>query len=448
MCEEIDDGSIELRSGQATSKFLGAAAKSQLSNEEVENAVLDSSGDEDEADDSKGEDAAGSNSESGSDEDGDDGLGWVTSCLLDEDMSDTKKASKAQKPVTPRKSARTQSAPSPGASCRARGSSGKSGSAVVDSASAEAESMRRKFRGKGVDEILDKVGWKVVKDNIDAVHAALLEPPFTTMILGGSLEKYVQSAAELRKKAVAAQSKLVFLDIKVKKWIATPQSVLDVLASQRRRSKALVDCLIAFPGIQKQHNPSKMEQATCCLNEEGIPTPMAFHFLFFKEKACELIRFHHMDEYVAHIQDGADGYIQPEMFDDTTGITDLRVDTQADALKYLMQTCTVENNSADGYENIGELAFKILQISHGLPEDAVADCKLVAQAFGGGSTGSVDDRDKALNRLQEMKEDTRHTILMPMLREPKAGALLSCLGDIYRSGVPLQDSGCAQTCKF
>ena len=102
MCQEIDDGSIELRSGQANAKFLGAAAKSKLSNEEIENAALDSSSDEDEAGKSNGEDAAGSNSESGSDEDGDDGLGWVTTCLLDEDMSDTKKASKAQKPVTPR----------------------------------------------------------------------------------------------------------------------------------------------------------------------------------------------------------------------------------------------------------------------------------------------------------------------------------------------------------
>jgi len=298
---------MELRSGQAMAKFQGAAAKSQLSNEEIENAAVGSSSDADECNPME-EDAAGSSSESGDEENVDDGLGWVTSCLLDEDMVDTRKAAKAVKPVTPRKGAKTPIVASPGSASTATASTKgpQKASSISCSLSADEDATRRKFRGKSVDDILEKVGWKDVKDSIHEVQAGLQQSPFTTMLLGGSLEKFVSVAAEYRKKAVAAQKALVTLDIKVKKWTGTPESVLDALAVQRRLSKALVDSLAAFTGNQKQQNPSKMELARGNLTAEEIPIPMSFNFLFFKEKASELIRFHHIDEYVAHSQVGGD----------------------------------------------------------------------------------------------------------------------------------------------
>ena len=121
----------------------------------------------------------------------------------------------------------------------------------------------------------------------------------------------------------------------------------------------MVDSLAAFPGIQNQHDSSRMEAALASLRPEGITIPAAFNVLFFKEKACELIRFRLIDEYVLHVSVG--GFIQNGMFTDQTCVQDLLMDVTADAFKCLLQGCTVDNDGAVENYVLAEHDMQVLE---------------------------------------------------------------------------------------
>lgn len=142
-------------------------------------------------------------------------------------------------------------------------------------------------------------------------------------------------ARDVRSKAVSLQKCIVNLDIKVKKWKDCPDAVKVFLAEQRGRSKAIVDALLAFTGVQKTQDSQRMEAARAALEGVDIKVPKAFNVLMFKEKACDFIRFRDLDPFVEHVQGDGSGYIQDGMFADADAVRDLLLDVHADALKAL-----------------------------------------------------------------------------------------------------------------
>lgn len=457
--EDLDDGELNLRASQAASKFQGVAAKTVMSKSEVDNAVLASDDEEDDA--SRAEEGDSPiDVDSAEEEVVADNLGWVTSCLLDGDLGDSNpRPAKGGKPVaaspatkqsaasaasqgTPKKAAKPATPSKSGAGAAPRLALPSAGvSPPASSAGSAEDSTRRKFRGKSVEDILTPHGWAEINASFDAVTSKMQEGPFTSMLHGGALETYASEAAALKKQAVSLQKALVNLDIKVKKWKDTPEAVLKALSSHRGRSKALVDALTAFPGVPKAQDSEKMEVARAGLKSEHMQIPVAFNVLFFKEKACELIRFRHIDEYAVHIQVGGAGFIQQDMFADTDGLQDMLVDVSADAVKVLLQDCIVAQDAeVQNFEVIGELAYKVLQAPHGLPADAGRGLQLVVDAFGGDPATAALARDRALADLLAMHEAPSDSgILVPMLREPTAKAVLTSLALRYKGSKPVQD---------
>jgi hypothetical protein len=298
----------------------------------------------------------------------------------------------------------------------------------------------RKFQGKSVEDILGKHGHAAHQAVLDEILTIMKKPCFDSMLTGGSLGNYINEVEGLRKKAATLLRGSVNLDIKVKKWLVIPERVSRVLGTDRVRAKALTDAFAAFAGVDKNNDSQRMEVAKAALESVDIPVPKAFHVLFFKEQACDFIRFRRLDNFTTHMQTDGGGYIKEGMFSETDNLTDLIADTIADALKMLVQDCVEQGGTVKISEAIGELTEKIIGCPTGLPESAVSDLTLVYQAVS--SVGAVSDRSSALIKLLSMMDNEGPGVLMPMLREPSCRVLLTFLQKHYKSTQPCQETMC------
>lgn len=451
--EEYDAGDFIIRQNQAAAKYQGLANKTVLTKDEVDGVACETDGDSDasipEKDGGQGDDESIPDSGAeGEDQD----LAWVTSCLLDvESGSKAKPKGAATSSRHPAASSSTRTLPtsSPRASKAARSSaqshcasspSSSKADGSPEACSAEGD-LRRKFRGKSAEDILQPHGYPALRKSLDEILADMDKPCFNSMLSGGSLESYAKEVSELAKRAATLQRGVVGLDIKVKKWKDVPEHVSALLVTERARAKALNDAFAAFAGITKRNDCQKMEVAKAALELASIPIPKAFHVLFFKERGCDLIRFRHLDAFATHVQMDGSGYIVEGMFSKTDSATDLIVDAMADALKMLVQGCVhQEDGTVKNYEAIAELAEKILGCPKGIPESTASDLSLVSAALGDASSCSVSDRNSALATLLSKGDNAGPGILLPMLREPMCRVLLLFQQSRYKSSQPVQET--------
>jgi len=448
--EEYDAGDISVRKSQAAVKYQGLANKIALTKGDLDGVASEAADSDTTMSNADGNSvgACGSESDSnGDDEDQDALLSTVTACLLDDRCANAKpkEAATSLRPSTQSASTRApMSSPRSSKAATARSSAPSRSGASAHSSKPESEAgstdeaLRRKFRGKSAEDILGPHGYGELQKDLDEILASMHTPCFDSMLSGGSLGSYIAAVAELKKKAAMLQRGIVNLDIKVKKWKEVPERVGNALSTARTRIKALNDALTAFAGIAKSNDSQRMEVAKAALESADIPVPKAFHVLFFKEQACDFIRFRHLDSFTAHVQMGGAGYIKEGMFSKTDNATDLLVDTAADALKMLVQGCVREGDGVKHAEVIAELADKIIGCQHGLPESAVSDLTLVSQALG--DVAAVSDRSSALAELLRMVDNEGPGILMPMLREPSCRVLLTSLQSRYQSSQPCQET--------
>ena len=341
--QEYDNGDWEIRAGQADKKYQALASKQHLTKADLDGLASDSSscGSSHAEGAAKSDDDDDDRSVSERDsEEADDDLAWVTSSILDS----VAQKSGAAKPAAAKSGAKlapkglkgAQRKATPGSTPPRRLPSTRSTTASPD------DTVRRKFRGKSAEDILEPHGWPKLKETIEEVVLGMQSSGFESMLTGGALENYMAEAKDLRLKASNLQRSIVSLDIKVKKWKECPDSVLAFLGAQRSRSKALSDALNAFSGVQKSADAQRMEAAIVALKQVDIKVPKAFDVFMFKEKACDLIRFRHLDSFVEHVQCDGRGYIQQGMFADTDALRDLILDVHADALKTLIQGCELD----------------------------------------------------------------------------------------------------------
>ena len=450
--EEYDAGDINVRANQAAVKFQSMANKTSLTKGDLDGVASDGDASDISVD---GDDLdAGMSERDPSSQDEDEGFSMVTASLLDDVHLNTKRQdshllslrrSSSSKPPAVSSASTKAPASSPRASTKAsRPSNGSLIGASPASASASdaggADEKVRKFQGKSVEDILGKHGHAAHQAVLGEILTIMKKPCFDSMLTGGSLGNYITEVEGLRKKAATLLRGSVNLDIKVKKWLVIPERVSRVLGTDRVRAKALNDAFAAFAGVDKNNDSQRMEVAKAALESVDIPVPKAFHVLFFKEQACDFIRFRRLDNFTTHMQTDGGGYIKEGMFSETDNLTDLIADTIADALKMLVQDCVEQGGTVKISEAIGELTEKIIGCPTGLPESAVSDLTLVYQAVS--SVGAVSDRSSALIKLLSMMDTEGPGVLMPMLREPSCRVLLTFLQKHYKSTQPCQETMC------
>ena len=301
----------------------------------------DASGDDDDLEVGKSESDLSS-------QDGDEGFPMVTASLLDDGRLNTKRQDshllplrKSSSSKPPAGSFASTKAPSSSSRASTKASKSSSGSLICASpASASAsdagfaDEVVRKFRGKSVEDILGKHGHAAIQAVPDDILTMMKKPCFDSTLTGGSLGNYVHEVEGLKRKAAGLLRGAVDLDIKFKKWKDVPERVSCMLATGRARAKALTDAFAAFSGIAKNGDSQRMEVAKAALESVGISVPKAYHVLFFIEQACDFIRFRRLDNFTTHVQMDGGGYIKEGMFSETDNLTDLIVDTIADALNW------------------------------------------------------------------------------------------------------------------
>ena len=460
--EEYDTGDINVRANQAAVKFQSIANKTSLTKGDLDGVAADGDTSDTSAD---GDDLEAGMSESDpSDQDEDVAYSMVTASLLDDVHLNTKrqdshplplrKSSSSKPPAVSSASTRT-----PASSLRASPKASKSSNGSLIGASTASASAsdaggadeggqqvaggkkEGKFQGKSAEEILSKHGHAAHRMLLDEILTIMKQPCFDSMLTGGSLGHYINEVEGLRRKTATLLRGSVNLDIKVKKWRDIPERVSCVLGTDRGRAKALTDAFAAFAGVTKNNDSQRMEVAKAALEIAGIPVPKAFHVLFFKEQACDFIRFRRLDNFTTHIRMDGGGYIKEGMFSETDNLTDLIADTIADALKMMVQGCIEQSGAIKISEAIGELTGKIIGCPTGLPQSAVSDLTLVYQAVG--SVAEVSDRSSALITLLSMMNNEGPGVLMPMLREPSCRVLLTFLQNHYKSTQPCQETMCS-----
>ena len=457
--EEYDTGDINVRANQASVKFQSMANKMSLTKTDLDGVAADGDATDITAD-SDDLDSGESESDLSDQDDDDQAFSMVTASLLDDVHLNTKRQdsnplplrkSSSSKPPASSASTRTptsRSRASPKASKSSNGSliGASPASATASDAGGADEGDQNvatgkkegKFQGKSAEEILAKHGHAAHRMLLDQILTTMKQPCFDSMLTGGSLGHYITEVEALRRKAAALLRGSVNLDIKVKKWKDIPERVSCMLGTDRACAKALNDAFAAFAGVAKNSDSQRMEVAKAALEIADIPVPKAFHVLFFKEQACDFIRFRRLDNFTTHIQMDGGGYIKEGMFSETDNLTDLIADTIAEALKMMVQGCLEQGGTIKISEAIGELTEKIIRCPTGLPQSAVSDLTLVYQAVG--SVGAVSDRSSALITLLSMMDNEGPGVLMPMLREPSCRVLLTFLQNHYQSSQPCQET--------
>ena len=89
-----------------------------------------------------------------------------------------------------------------------------------------------------MDEILRPHGWDDIKNGLADVVRRLQSPPLTTWLQGDHFDAFKQELLALRKDAGNFHKAAVSLDIKIGKWTATPDAVVDALRFLRKQLKA------------------------------------------------------------------------------------------------------------------------------------------------------------------------------------------------------------------
>ena len=80
------------------------------------------------------------------------------------------------------------------------------------------------------------------------------------------------------------------------------------LASMRSRKKAVTDALSKFTAAKTSQDATTMETVKVNLLKNGLHCPLAFHVIFFREKAKDLIRFGQLEGFTAHVSERT-GYL-------------------------------------------------------------------------------------------------------------------------------------------
>ncbi|CAK0818233.1 unnamed protein product, partial [Prorocentrum cordatum] len=223
-----------IRANQAQDTFQHLAKKARFTKEEQEGAASFQAAavpEEDEAPKAEIGEEPGSDAESN--DDGLDDLAMLTSCVLDE-ATDPAKA----KP-TATKSAGTSSGatgvraqgrrptttgggppPTPPSVKRDRVAEALADATAVASPqeSDELQQVRKKFRGKTADELLEPHGWKLLQDSVEKAKVNMEAAPFNTPLLGPQRDSFEKANKDMRKEMGVTQKAIVSLDIKTKKW--------------------------------------------------------------------------------------------------------------------------------------------------------------------------------------------------------------------------------------
>lgn len=451
--EVHEDGEMTLRANQADVKYKALTQKGQLSKEEMENAAcMDDEVSEPDLQEHGADECSDCiTSESGTDADT---LPWAPSSLLDDDRpapaakSHAKGArlpigaaplpvkSKASAPrskatvlkSSPRSAPLRSSASRPSA-CKASGSrpsgsvptEGSAASSPIPARSSSPSPAKPKPKPKlsepAPEDVLEKYGWLGIAKQRDEVTSLIQAGPMASFLRGDDLQAYTALASKALKLASSVHRSLVTLDIKLKKWKAPPADTVHFLAQQRSQAKAQMEALASFTGAKKKGNATRMEKALAGWVAAGLQVPLAFHVLFLSERADDLIRFGHFEDFARHVAAYVKD-IDPPL--EEKDVTRLQLDMVGDGLELVMQG---GENPQCSQALLAECAAALLEHCPSLDPEASTDLRTLSTCLGKSAAAAA--RVSAGNRLKELQQQADYAgVLLPLFRLPRWEALL------------------------
>lgn len=409
LTEKVDDGSFALRVGQQEGKFkaLKAGAMSSADIAGVTACVGD-----DASDNNSEESPAGALTGPGGspEEDSDDDSGAVDAlCSIFDEAPPA--------PVTVKASTKgkVNASSSSGQVHPSKVSVGKTehrkGTPSLPSTIAQPVQPGRKFINKSVDEILGPHGWKTLCETYDNLAESFEAPAFQSVLRGQAIQSFDKHYIAVKKLAIAANSSVVKLDIKVRKWASPPDNAVAAIKDKRLKVKAMLDAILVFTTCNKSSQPNVMETARSALLACLLNPPLSFEHLFFKAKANNIIAFRFVSDFVGFVKEANNisDFTEDEK-------SNAREDAVEAGLQHMAGSCANDATGAmmDDFYNMVLLLIDPEGCGGVLQPQVVADLQDVSDAFSPG-----EKQERSLEALREFESsDAYNGILRPLFGTP------------------------------
>ena len=447
--EVVDDGEDVISANQQQRKFdhwqkkcLGGAIKSKENGaleqaaefEEAENARILSDNDEasgsDDPDRDKGE------------EDEDD-LTFLRSTIFF-GLEEEERASKAgtSSEASTKRPLHSLTAPQASPAKHHRQSSPSSaGEPVAGSATPKlnAKGLSKKFEGKTPEEILAKHNLPTIKESFDLACEALGAHSLQQLTSLAS-DACLADFGEFKKHAVSAHKCAVALDIKVRKWLGTPESVSDFVVNLQSKTIPLCDASKHFTPNKKDHLADKMLEVIEAMSNMGIDVPLRFRAMYACEQIKDYVRFEQLGEILTALD------IKTGVLKGCVAATEAEpflMDIMAEVLHTIVSSLSTDGNEDNNNK------FKLIKalVSSVKSSPALAssakDLQTLGMALGG---GQVTDQEQhtALASLDKLHDeagsyngilktalvDKQWALLMTMAQKERSSNMKKADGDL------------------